>query len=347
MKIKILSLIVLLCASRSLYLVAGELEPDSQQGSDSTVSADGNTDSSANQFYKYLMSSDPYKDSSVAGYRFLGKLAHMRVDIPMNSTVLKALLNEATGEGVLDLRSPNHFQNQIGFNCMKSLLQRDDFNANFVKKCIESDCEEEAGCFLAILKLEQKRFIQNMLDQDNPLWSLSKQTYYALIALSLNYFEHCKQFLPIGLIAATVSIIAIILRSGIIHPLYLYVLVLLYAVTRGFVLGSLTFFILNILPSPFSSNNAIHWYQFDIWNMLSKGYDVIKNSIIAAPLVWLSYKSLSYIIAHANSVTAMHNQIASAAQRSLVETTLYALLGRLYNNGQLPQLANNLGMQGV
>lgn len=355
MKIKLLALIVLLCASNSSHLVAdavwrftrsgtaawsqqggiltglgaGQSEPDSQQGSNNTVS------------------SDPHKDSSVAGYRFLGQLAHMSVNIPMNSTVLKALLNEATGEGVLDLWSSRHFKNQVSFNCMKSLLQRDDFNANFVKKCIESGCEEEAGDFLAILKFEQARFIHNMLDQDSSLWSLSKQIYYALIALSLNYFEHCKQFLPVGLLAAPVGAIAAILGNGIYLLYYISIWVLFYSGIANLILSSLIFFIFDILPSQFLSNNTIHWYQFDIWNMLSKGYDVIKNSIVAAPLMWLSYKSLSYIIAHAHAVTAMHNQIASAAQRSLVETTLYALLDRLYDHGQLPQLANNLGMQGV
>jgi hypothetical protein len=218
---------------------------------------------------------------------------YMFVTLPINATTLKTELEKISryADSSRDIavrfwdygkdRMPERYE--ASFLFLKSILNRNDFNANFIKTYLESNLESKnyAGLnqFDAILQLEQNQFIQNNLNQDNALWSVLKQMYHALastssVVLSPSFSRNYAIFL-----------------LAIIYPIVLALisLVLNQLSWSSRLLSALLLPALMMLIDQIGRVSPPHWYQFDILNMLSKGWALTKYGMGTAAMAFLTW----------------------------------------------------------
>lgn len=259
---------------------------------------------------------------------------------------LEALFNKTTNAGSLLLNNSNKTVEEFDIEFIRSLLQRIDINAGLIKKCIESNCDD-INQFNSLLQYEQEHFTENNLNEANQLISLITQSMYVLLRFDSFIVEKiAKGFFAFGFIwqlgQATIDIVRHEPNSKILNSLLLSSLLFgLYIIFNDI-----------IRTSPLTIN---HWFehQFSFWNMLSKFYSVIKNVLMTAPFVWISYKLLNNIIIQRQYIVGLQKITAKAPQRSLFEAALYAFLERMYDSGhmtdlgQLPEIAHQLGVPGI
>jgi len=234
----------------------------------------------------------------------LGTIDNILIDLPFNCTELKALLekisesSDSSRDISIRLRhsdQPKWKGDEVSFFFLQSILNRNDSNALFIQRFLETIDPKNVDQFKEIVRLEQNQFILNSLNQDFSVVSFFKQLYHALACASnkvLNDFsgELSKAdaliIYPVSLIPQTtpfynplpVNLWPWHERLG--GAFLVHAMALVIQETIGRIMGS-------VINSP-------HWYQFDVRSMLSQGFTTVKYGMAAAAISLFSWWLYSF-----------------------------------------------------
>lgn len=216
-------------------------------------------------------------------------LDFMTIYLPVNSTTLKTELEKISqySDSSRDIavrfwdygKDKMPERHEASFLFLKSILNRNDFNANYIKTYLESKNYAGLNQFDAILQLEQNQFIQNGLNKDNVVVSVLKQIYHAvvsayIIASNSSFSGDCVWAFVFQMYAIVLTGFFLVLnQSSWISKFSLVALVAAMVVAIGHIGG--------VSPP--------HWYQFDILNMLSKGWALAKYGMGTAAIALLTW----------------------------------------------------------
>jgi hypothetical protein len=258
---------------------------------------------------------------------------NITISIPMSyRQLLQALLEKDPNTKTLQINTVSNTPEAVAIQLMKALLKRTDINSESIVKYIESGNlnTDDINHFHQLLQFEQERFTKNLLDQDNYFISFIKQLYHASSALAPYFVLHIAKW---GYLAG--SVYYFVIKTLFAPSALEFIIAVLTSVPLGII--CLCFYCLfsNLDPSPDINS---HWNQFNAWDMFIKFTKILNDSLLAATLIWTSYKLLTKIISQRTIIEALQKEIALAPTHSLFEATLYAFLGRLYDSGRLNNL---------
>jgi hypothetical protein len=182
--------------------------------------------------------------------------------------------------------SDKYKEYEISFFFLQSILNRNDSNAHYIKRYLETNDIIDSDRFDVILQSESNQFMQNTLNRDNVVFSLLKQIYHAvtsayIIASNSSFSGGCAWASAFQMYAIVLTGFFLVLnQASWISKFSLVALVAATVVAVGHIGG--------VSPP--------HWYQFDILNMLSKGFTTIKygmGTTAMAFLTWVFYGAIN------------------------------------------------------